>query len=115
MSADVKAFGVLKFASRDDLDDLDPLEDEDGDEATAEVRALVNEGTKRKGKSLTLAIRGSLTADANVVLQEWLTDVAECAESGHVDTWQDTFGEAYFVRVHAGGREETVTGSFPAS
>lgn len=54
-----------------------------------------------------------MSADANLAFQTWLEDVTGGAASGHLDTWQESFGEASFVRLHAGGREEMVEAPFP--
>ena len=85
----------------------------EGDEPTGEVRRLLAEGVVRRGRTLRLALSGNVSADANLVFQTWLEDVAGGAASGHLDTWQESFGVGSFVRLHAGGREEMVEGPFP--
>ena len=74
---------------------------------------VVRDGTTRVRRVLTLALSAGLTAEGNLGLQEWLGDLAELAVDGAVDTWQEDFGDAFYVRVHAGGREEKVEGRFP--
>lgn len=112
MSCDVKAIGTLTFDSVDELEEAHAsLEDED--ESVAEVRELVEQGTTRKRATLRIAIDGSLTAEANVWFQDWLEEVASAAVDGHVDTWQEDFGESRYVRIHAGGEEEVIEQPFP--
>ena len=113
MSTDVKAVGRLKFDSADDIEDARSSLDDDDDESVAEARAVIDEGTRRSRAVLTLAIVANLSADANVWLQEWLSELAELALEGHVDTWQESFGGGAFVRLHAGGREELIDAPFP--
>jgi hypothetical protein len=116
MSCDVKAIGTLTFDSRDDLEEaFESLAEDDDDESVAEVRDLVTEGTTRKGKTLRVAIDGALTAEANVWFQDWLEEAAGAASGGHLDTWQESFGDANFVRIHAGGEEEQISGPFPGA
>lgn len=115
MSTDVKVRGALTFASLDDLAEAAAcLEDEDeDDEAVAEVRELVEAGMTRKKTTVTVEIDGHLTANANLVLQDWIEALAGSATSGHLDTWQESQGDSY-VRVHAGGGEEAIDEPFPA-
>jgi hypothetical protein len=115
MSCDVKAVGTLELASKEDLDDANESLVDGNDESVGEVRELVKAGTARKRKTLTIRIHGNLTADANVIFQDWLEDVASVATAGHVDTWQESFGDSMFVRLHAGGEEETIKQPFPSS
>ena len=115
MSTDVKTFGALKFDSVDDMEEADEGLAEDDDESATEVRRFLREGVVRKGRTVVLTLSGNLTADANLVFQTWLEDLAGAAASGHVDVWQESFGEESFVRLHAGGQEETVQGPYPPS
>lgn len=114
MSTDVKARGALKFESLDDMAEADEGLAGEDDAAAAEVRAVLSGGRVRKGRTVHLSLSCSLTADANLLFQGWLEDLAGAAASGHVDTWQESFGEDSFVRLHAGGSEETVAGPFIA-
>lgn len=113
MSTDVRAFGTLKFESVEDMVEAEEGLAVEDDEPTADVRQLLTRAVVRKGRMLRLTLHGNVTADANLVFQTWLEDVAEGAASGHLNTWQESFGEASFVRLHAGGREERVEGAFP--
>ena len=113
MSCDVKAFGTLQFDSKDALEEANAiLQDDDEDESVAEAREVVERGTSVKRNVLTLNIDASLSNEANVWFQEWLTDVAEAASEGYVDTWQESFGESMFVRTHAGGEDEQMDEPF---
>jgi hypothetical protein len=100
MSSDVKVFGKLVFDDAEELRSVAYEVDED-DEASREVKALIDEGVRTKKNVMTFAIHGALTNEANLWFQEWLDDVAEAAESGSLDTWQEGDGPDKFMRLHA--------------
>ena len=115
MSTVVKVFGKLVFESARELEEAAyRVDDEDEDEASREVQALIDEGVQTKRNEMHFAIHGEqLTADANLWFQDWLGDVAEAAKSGSLDTWQEPYGPKQFVRLRAGGEDEVVDESFP--
>lgn len=112
MATEVKASGTLTFESKKAIKELAFEVDRD-DESTIEVQALLDEGVRRKGPTLTLSVDGQLTAEANMWFQDWLEDIAGEAVEGHLDTWQESFGPSMFVRLHAGGEEEQIDTPFP--
>ena len=114
MSCEAKAKGTLQFESKEVLDelfgDLDPE-----DEAAAEVLEAIEGQVTRDGATLRLSIHGSFTADGNLEFQTWLEDLAEAATQGHIDTWQEDFGDSMYVRLIAGEEDEQeMPGPFPA-
>ena len=114
MSSEAKAKGTLRFESEEVLDGvLEELDDGDEDGDLAEVLEAVRDGMTRDGLALTLDIDVHLTNSGNLEFQEWLGDLAESAASGHLDTWQEDFGDSMFVRLTAGGEEREMPGAFP--
>jgi hypothetical protein len=116
MSMLIKAVGTLTYDSMDDLADADEVlenQDDDDDEALAEARTVLEEGTERGKKTLTVKFSLSVSADANLIIQDFLEEAAIAASSGHLDLWQDGSDDG-FERLHAGGEEESMTGPFPA-
>jgi molybdopterin converting factor small subunit len=111
MSTDVKVFGKLRFSNTDDLEDVEFYYDED-DESCDEISELIEEFVKQDKLTLSFNVNANLTADANMLLQDWLEDLVDTAKSGLLDTWQESFDENTLVRLHAGGKEETVKGKW---
>jgi len=107
MSTDIKIFGDLVFDNIDDLEEAEFYYDED-DESCEEVNELIEESVKQKALTLSFNINASLSADANILIQDWLEDLTDLAISGYLDTWQESFEENTFIRIHAGGKEETI-------
>lgn len=113
MSVEIKVVGELHFDDVQALDEALSFENF-SDESQAETfEFLLWEYVQQKGQTLTFAIHSSLSAKDNVDFQQWLEDLAELAAGGFIDAWQDEHGDAFFVRVHAGGAEETIEGPFP--
>jgi hypothetical protein len=115
MSSEVKAVGLLEYEAMDDLVDAEDALADTADAAVREVRAIVAAGAKRGRKRLTVQIGAALSEGAGRVFQDWLAHIAAAAAKGHVDTWQESFGEAAFVRIHAGGQVERIEQPFPAA
>lgn len=111
MSVDVKAHGTLRFESIDALRALLSVEASVDD--LEELSEVVAESSKTDGASLTLQMNAAMTANGNLALQDWLEDLVERAVAGHLDTWQEDFGDEKFVRLLAGGDERVVEGPFP--
>jgi hypothetical protein len=88
-----------------------PLDDDN--EYDAEVRDVLARCVTRRKTTLDVAIDASLTATANLWLSDWLDDAVAAACGGHLDTWQESFGDATYVRLYPGGREEKISGPFP--
>jgi hypothetical protein len=109
MSTGVKVFGKLTFNNIDDLESVEFYDDEE-DESCDEVVELIEEFVKRNHLTLNFNIDANLTADANILLQDWLEDLIDTAKSGFLDTWQESFDENSFIRIHAGGKEEIIKG-----
>ena len=109
MSTDVKVFGKLTFKNLEDLEDVEFYYDEE-DESCDEVNEIIEEFVKQNKLTLSFNINANLTADANILLQDWLEDLADTAKSDFLDTWQESFDENTLVRLHAGGKEETIKG-----
>ena len=112
MSSETKAKGLLRFESDDALDEVFDSLDED-DEDGAEVLEVVLKETFREGASLRLEIFAHFSNDGNLEFQTWLEDLAEAATDGHVDTWQEDYGDSMFIRLKAGGEEQEVNSRFP--
>ena len=110
MSSDVKVRGTLIVDQVDELAEL--LRLEEGFEAADELAALIEEGVEVVGAKVSFYVEAHLSNTANLEFQDWLSDVAELASEGYVDTWQETF-ETRYVRLHAGGGEEEIEGTFP--
>jgi hypothetical protein len=122
MSCDVKAAGRLRFRSGEEIDEVyvglegakdEEGEDEEEDDAVDEVLQVVRSGIMRDGVTLTVRIDVSLTATANMILQDFLDDLATTAIEGQVDVWFEFLDDGIFIRLHAGGEEETISGTFP--
>ncbi len=112
MTVAVKVRGTLQFADRAALiETMSALDDDD--EYVVEVAEMVGECAVLAGASLSLTVDGSLTNTANLEFQEWLSDLADAAVEGHLDTWQEGFGDAFHVRLQAGGEEAEVAGPMP--
>lgn len=110
MSAAVKMRGRLVFDDQDALDELLQLDEED--EVVAEVAEFISGGISLHDDVLLFDLDGELTNEGNLEFQGWIGDLAEAASDGSIDTWQESFGEAMFVRVLAGGEEVEVAGPF---
>ena len=110
MSTEIKVVGSLVFQGASELREAG-FEVEEDDESSEEVEAMLEDCIRREGNVMTFDLRGSLTSDANLWLQEWLGEVAEAAVSGHIDSWQEGFEPNKFVRIHAGGKEEQLEGA----
>lgn len=112
MSAESRVKGTLTFESSDDLDDL--LDQLHEDDELAEHAQDILAQTQRAKESLTFDLHVHLSNDANLWLQEWLTDLVEEASGGHLDAWQEAFGDSMYVRLTAGSDdEEEIAGPFP--
>ena len=109
MTVAVKARGTLRFGDRAALDEAMSALDGD-DEYVVEVALLVGEGSVLTEASIRLLVDGSLTNMANLEFQDWLSDLADLAVAGHLDTWQEDFGDAFHIRLRAGGEESEVPG-----
>lgn len=111
MSVDVKAHGKLVFDDPQTLAAL--LEFDAEDEDAAEVAELVAEGVRQEHNTLLFAVDGHLSNQGNLEFQEWLSDLADEASAGSLDTWQESFGDARYVRLLAGGEELEVRAPYP--
>jgi len=111
MSADVKVHGKLVFADPQTIDGL--LEFDFMDEDLAEVGDLVAGGVQQVERTLVFIIDGNMSNSGNLEFQEWLSDVAEEAAEGCLNTWQEALGDSQYVRLHAGGEEEEVEEPYP--
>ena len=112
MSTDVKVIGKLVFESASELEEVEYQVDEE-DDASREVKGLIDEGVQSKRNVMKFSINGALSNEANLWFQEWLSDVVAAAKSGTLDTWQEDYGPDKFIRLHAGGEEEEIEESFP--
>lgn len=110
MSSDVRVRGTLIVDDSAALAEL--LRLEDGFEAADEIAAVLEEGVEVMGKKVSFYVEAHLSNPANVEFQDLLSDLVELANEGFIDTWQEAF-ETRYVRLHAGGREEEVEGTFP--
>lgn len=108
MSMDARARGHLEYPDENTLTSL--LADLDDDEA-----GLLDVAVQQHGAVLTLDLGDGVGFSNQGYLDfyEWLEDLVDGAERGHVDLWYDELGDEEYVRLHADGREETVAGPFP--
>jgi hypothetical protein len=112
MSAETKAHGTLTFADDDEVEDL--LAQLGDDDSLAHRADELREQMTRVGTRLELRIHVDLSNDGNLMFQEWLTDLVDAATSGHLDTWQEDFGDSMYVRLTAGSdEEEELEGPYP--
>lgn len=112
MSSEAKAHGSLTFADEDEVEDL--LAQLDDDDSLAEHADELRGQLTHAGTRLELRIHAHLSNDANLVFQEWLSDLVDAARSGHLDTWQEDFGDSSYVRLTAGADdEEELDGPYP--
>jgi hypothetical protein len=112
MSVESKAHGTLTFADDDEVEDL--LAQLGDDDSLADHADELREQLTHVGARLELRIHVHLSNDANLVFQEWLTDLVDAATSGHLDTWQEDFGDSMYVRLTAGSDDEAeIEGPYP--
>lgn len=111
----VKVFGTLRFEGANVTRELMVH-----DAAMLEVTSWLAKHNRVDGPwcsvhdaEMQLDIDCSLTADADMCLQDWLDKVGSAATGGSLHVWQEEYEPNTYVRLHAGGHNEVVQGPFP--